>query len=270
MDVLRKALIVATKLKINDFKEWVENELGGYLGKKVPPYRVISGQPTVFQVYTGRHQPMMFESQETRDSYSTFAQGQTIAEIEQFATKDGRLAMDYSAELQMKMNEENAVPVGRYCCIFDQTAFIGILNQVRDIVLKWALKLEDEGILGEGMTFSAEEKATAAKSSSVHIGAVYGQVRMNDGSTDNSTNTVNINPSTVFNEIRQAVEQVTDKGERDQALATINAIETAPSKKAGIEKLAMLMSLTANSVKVYEATITYVPWIVAFVRTLAS
>jgi hypothetical protein len=42
-DVLRKALIVATKLKIDDFKEWVENELGGYDGKTLPPYRIIYG-----------------------------------------------------------------------------------------------------------------------------------------------------------------------------------------------------------------------------------
>ena len=38
----------------------------------------------------------------------------------------------------------------------------GIVEAVRNIVLEWSLKLETNGILGEGITFSKEEKTRAA------------------------------------------------------------------------------------------------------------
>jgi hypothetical protein len=34
LDLLRKALVVATKLNIDEFKEWIELELKGYSDKK--------------------------------------------------------------------------------------------------------------------------------------------------------------------------------------------------------------------------------------------
>ena len=42
-----------------------------------------------------------------------------------------------------------------------KTCFIGVLDAVRNAILDWTLKLEQDGILGEGMTFSTEEKQTA-------------------------------------------------------------------------------------------------------------
>ena len=40
LDLLRKALVVATKLNIDEFKEWIELELKGYSGQEtVPDYR---------------------------------------------------------------------------------------------------------------------------------------------------------------------------------------------------------------------------------------
>jgi hypothetical protein len=38
----------------------------------------------------------------------------------------------------------------------------GILDAVRTIILEWSLKLEKDGILGQGMTFTQEEKKKAA------------------------------------------------------------------------------------------------------------
>ncbi len=39
-----------------------------------------------------------------------------------------------------------------------------ILASVRKIILNWSLKLEEDGILGEGMTFSSQEREIAANS----------------------------------------------------------------------------------------------------------
>jgi hypothetical protein len=49
----------------------------------------------------------------------------------------------------------------------------GILDAVRNEVLRWSLELERRGVLGEGMTFSPEEKTRAA-AVSYHIGTFSG------------------------------------------------------------------------------------------------
>ena len=43
-DVLRKAMVVATKLKVQDLKAWVETELKGYIkDQEIPSYRKVNG-----------------------------------------------------------------------------------------------------------------------------------------------------------------------------------------------------------------------------------
>ena len=43
-DLLRKAKLVATKLKLQRFLEWVDCELNGYVQVKVPAYRKIHAE----------------------------------------------------------------------------------------------------------------------------------------------------------------------------------------------------------------------------------
>jgi AbiTii len=38
----------------------------------------------------------------------------------------------------------------------------GVLDAVRTEILRWSMKLEKDGIVGEGMTFSAEERRIAS------------------------------------------------------------------------------------------------------------
>src|SRR5437762_695653 len=51
--LLRKALLVASKLNVTDFEAWVRNELEGYGDTPVPAYRVAVGSPKVFDPYRG-------------------------------------------------------------------------------------------------------------------------------------------------------------------------------------------------------------------------
>lgn len=39
LNLLRKALVVATKLNIEEFQQWIELELNGYKGAPIPEYR---------------------------------------------------------------------------------------------------------------------------------------------------------------------------------------------------------------------------------------
>ena len=44
-----------------------------------------------------------------------------------------------------------------------------VIDAVRTMILNWSLKLEEEGILGEGLSFSEEEKQKAATSTQIRI-----------------------------------------------------------------------------------------------------
>src|SRR5919106_30118 len=39
LDLLRKALLVATKLNLIEFRDWIRNELNGYQSGELPSYR---------------------------------------------------------------------------------------------------------------------------------------------------------------------------------------------------------------------------------------
>jgi hypothetical protein len=75
---------------------------------------------------------------------------------------------------------------------FISTSFLaGIVGTIRNTILQWSLRLEEEGIVGEGLSFSDEEKSRAASSTTIHIhdfkgvlGTVQGQnVQVGDAAT---------------------------------------------------------------------------------------
>ena len=52
-DLLRKALLVATKLRTDDFRQWITNELHGYGDSKVPAYRTAQADLRAKNPYHG-------------------------------------------------------------------------------------------------------------------------------------------------------------------------------------------------------------------------
>jgi len=169
-DLLRKALLIATKLDIPDFKIWIENELGGYRGSSsVPPYRISSGQVMGMDEW-GREIPVLFGTSEESETAARVRFSDSVAEIEallQRAIRDkkGSFSVDYSPEQQAILrsaSQHGLVKHTRYIRVEDLK---GVLDAVRTEILKWSLKLEKDGILGEGMTFSTEEQR---KASAVH------------------------------------------------------------------------------------------------------
>ena len=53
-DLLRKAMVVAKKLRIPDFELWVSHELNGYPpGAEIPKYREVVGDVEAWNPYNG-------------------------------------------------------------------------------------------------------------------------------------------------------------------------------------------------------------------------
>jgi hypothetical protein len=166
-DLLRKALLIATKLDIPDFKIWIENELGGYRGSSsVPPYRISSGQVMGMDEW-GREIPVLFQTTEQSEVAARVRFSDSVAEIEallQRAIRDkmGRFSVDYTPEQQAILrdgSQHGLVKHTRYIRVEDLK---GVIDAVRTEILRWSMKLEKDGILGEGMTFSTEEQRRAS------------------------------------------------------------------------------------------------------------
>ena len=189
-DLLRKALLVAKKLGIKDFQDWIISELNGYDDIKViPKYRIVTGSIKALNPYQGWI-PCLIPDNGLDFKLTQREVGQSIGALVSLLqnNKSGFLQTNYAPEVtQTLMSLFNTR--FQIALHIDPSVISGILDAVRNTVLNWALKLEEEGILGEGMSFSKEEKEKALTSTSIHIENFQGIL----GNAENSTITQNLN-----------------------------------------------------------------------------
>jgi hypothetical protein len=166
-DLVRTALVVATKLGVQEFREWSERELNGYADRDVPAYRRVQGQVKAWNPATSGFIPVRFKDEATEKALTTRTVLQPLGELEtayQDTGKDGILQMPFSTALLNELfGHSREYQIGMVpTVILARTQVYGILDAVRNAVLNWSLRLEADGILGEGMTFSQTEKEKAA------------------------------------------------------------------------------------------------------------
>jgi hypothetical protein len=185
-DLLRKALLIATKLDIPDFKAWIENELSGYIDSNsaVPPYRISTGN-VMGQDEWGRWLPVIFADPESAKTLSRVIFSDSIAGIEALIhrtnrDKGGNLTIDFSPEQQEILRRSFSNGAVRHTRAIRVEDLKGIVDAVRTEILRWSMKLEKDGILGEGMTFSTDEQRKAsAVHYTTHFHAPVGNVAQN-------------------------------------------------------------------------------------------
>ena len=163
--LLRKAKAVAVKLRLEAFRTWVDLELGGYAGQDVPSYRVIKGEVKLQNPYRGLI-PLLFGNQEMAEMVSTHRCQMGLGPIEELVAKqdrgEGVLHLPFRDDMQLLlMKGQGAFPLPSILLI-PVSALVWILDSVRNTILDWSLKLEADGILGEGMSFSTHEKEVAS------------------------------------------------------------------------------------------------------------
>lgn len=180
-DVLRKALVVATKLNLADFQSWIEQELNGYRNVDVPDYRKIPCRVVTRNPYHGWIPVMFPDAPELATMLSQVPMSRAIGELEALSIpSDGRgvFTIDFPPDALdglMKM-QSDCISLGLIPTrMIGRASIHGILEAVRNVVLRWSLQLEKDGILGEGLTFSASEKKAAA-SATYHVQNFYGSI----------------------------------------------------------------------------------------------
>jgi hypothetical protein len=164
--LLRKSLAVATKLQLAEWIAWCKSELNGYSdGTNIPKYRVVQGELKMFNPYNGIW--MQFVGADPVNSSCS----QSIAEVQDLANSQGMICQAVPPEVYRQWSDIITPPK----LILQKTSLIGILDSVRNTILDWTLKLEADGVLGEGMTFSQQEKKTVMKNeTNYHIGTFSG------------------------------------------------------------------------------------------------
>jgi hypothetical protein len=216
-DLLRKAYVVAKKLKVKEFAEWIDLELKGYTeAPELPDYRSVTGQVKAFNPYNGWI-PVLLHDHEIAEGLSHNLLKQPVAELENLVESAKSqdmpfLTMEFPKKVEqalMKNFDVDFIPA----LILDVSQVYGAVEAVRNTVLNWALQLEEDGILGEGMTFSDNEKHTAANST-YHITNNIGTMansQLQQHTVDSAQSMSNSGID--FEEIRKLIDLIEQKSE---------------------------------------------------------
>ena len=170
-DLLRKALVVARKLSVVDIQDWISKELSGYGNSdKIPSYRVTHGEIKAWNPYNGLI-PIIIQYHKMAEQLRERAIGQPIGEMESLInnpSKSSEFQVNFPAKIENELMAGMSVPLPPTLHV-SHSEIHGVLDAVRNTILEWALKLEEEGIVGEGLSFSKEEKIKAGSNIDIRI-----------------------------------------------------------------------------------------------------
>lgn len=214
--LLREALLISVKLKLNDFKEWINCELKGYKESiDVPEYREVKQTLKFLNPYQGWITAQV--SADLEETIGFIKIQQPIGEIEHLIQKnDDNLSIHPPAEIanMLKKLFNTDFQVG---FSVNKTQIFGITEQVRNLLLEWTLKLEDDGILGnDDLIFTEKEKEAAQSIHVQNFHGVLGNIHklgiMSTG--ENSTNIYNEN--NINNEIDKLITEIKKLNLKDE------------------------------------------------------
>lgn len=210
-DLLRKALIVATKLRIEDFKTWINNELNGFESRsEVPKYRHVVTQLKAINQFRGGLDLMFIHDPELAEIITELPLMWPISELQALVTPTNEMfhLSLHPGEMKIVMK---LFQISRPIEIVregSRLSIVGVIDAVRNTILEWSLRLEEQGIMGHGMTFTAEEKAIAMKSQNIHIGSFQGVL----GNVADSTVTQTLNMSIKAGDFNSLKQQLMEAG----------------------------------------------------------
>ena len=164
--LLRKAYLVARKLELKEFEEWISCEQNGY--KTSPPdYRIIGVRLKAWNPYYGWTpvvaQGVVEELLNTAPIYNSIS-----FIVDTYNSSEGSITLTVSGKLTELLNNYSGSLPTNYGFQTSKAEFGRIISAIRNKILDWSLLLEKNGIIGEGLTFSEAEVKTAKESSVIY------------------------------------------------------------------------------------------------------
>ena len=158
--LLRKAYLVARKLKLTDFEEWINNEQNGYVGE-VPEYRMIGGEYKALNPYRGWI-PVVLPANVAKVIAKVPLHNSISSLCDVYNTSEGSIGFTVGAEITEFLNSSSDGFDTKFSFHSSRSEIYRIISTVRNKILDWALLLEENEIFGEGMTFTEKEKEIAS------------------------------------------------------------------------------------------------------------
>ena len=183
-ELLRKALLVATKLGLQPLRDWVYQELHGYdTQDDIPEYRHVHAALNVRDPYQGLI-PFLLEDREFMDRVCNVPTPEPVGSLVDLMRNQHddnyTLTVPFSPEqkmLLMKILREAGYTPLEPVRTISRGRVAAILDVVRTKILEWSLQLEADGVMGEAMTFSTEEKRRAESGITIeHFQGILGNV----------------------------------------------------------------------------------------------
>lgn len=157
--LIRKAYLVAKKLKLKEFEEWLNQEQNGYK-KEIPEYRNITGEIKAWNPYHGWI-PMIL-SAKVADIVSRRPIPNSISSLlDVYNSSEDRVAFSVNGAMTEFFNNSTDFMPTKYAFFVPKSELYRIMSTVRNKILDWALLLEENGIVGNEMTFTDVEKQIA-------------------------------------------------------------------------------------------------------------
>lgn len=158
--LLRKAYLVARKLKLTDFEKWINNEQNGYEGE-VPEYRMIGGEYKALNPYRGWI-PVVLPANVAKVIAKVPLHNSISSFCDVYNTSEGSISFTVGAEITEFLNKSSDGFDTKFSFYSSRSEIYRIISTVRNKILDWALLLEENEIFGEGMTFTEKEKEIAS------------------------------------------------------------------------------------------------------------
>ncbi|WAC25199.1 AbiTii domain-containing protein [Blastomonas sp. SL216] len=258
-DLLRKVKLAAVKLELTDAIDWVDRELTGYVGVdegNLPSYR--RGHGTLMKRDRFGQRPA------TGDTMSVAALSQVflrepLSSVEALASGEGTTcSIGLDAHLETMVKEAMGLTNCAFNIVFSKSMLVSVIDRVRDLVLDWAVSLERQGVSGEGISFSMNEKHRASGASitiqgnvaNLHSGDITGhQNRVVINSVDASQNTMDF--QTLFQSLTSTInQQVASEADRTALLKAVVDLQATRGSQGYVGAYQRFVELAANHVTI--------------------
>jgi hypothetical protein len=278
LSLLRKARALSVKLGVTTIDQWLAHEMSGYSDSAIiPDYRHVVGQTVCFNPYRGWI-PLEIENLEHHKLLSERHLHQPLSELIQFtdAKASGKNVLlmfpsFIAADLRSSSGFEPALKIA-------VNLIYGIISTVRDKILEFSLELEKQGILGEGLTFTQQEKMAANNITynSINIENMTGsQLQQGTtGSTQTFTQSADLSGISAFVEkLLPAITELKNPSDRAQLqsdLETIRGLLKAPAPKTGMIRECLTSVKTVLEGTAGNLAATYLPLLPALLASIPS
>ena len=207
--LLRKVKMVAVKLGLDDALDWVRKELEGYDGE-VPDYREGRGH-TIAMDNFGRWIPFVISDPGLADTVATVYFLEPVSNYEDLlASGKGPFRMPTPREAEQALISTFGLSANQIANNIPRSYLVRIVQQVRNLVLDWALELARTGINGDGLTFSEEEREVV-KDAHITIGSFQGTFNTGDAGGNITQKASHLNWSlsdqTLFDDIERTIRE---------------------------------------------------------------